>query len=312
MLLCREKERTIISTWRKSFLSPPGKPFTVPRSLDNLPGSKRKRRTSSKLQEFTKWFAATEHDRAGSQKSKKKGPTFADLEILYWKHVKERLAAQRRLQKRMQSLLLDPAHEQLPLEEGEEPDPPEEEREEGILDNVVGDEGEDDFVEHDDIPPLEAEAPECMTGLNEVPDCLSYEELVRKNVELFIAHSQAYARETMLSRRVRDWEEKMGPQLEEQEAQGAFDIHRYGDCLTSRLGRVGEWRSFASLVAGEPAFEVCRSLLASLQLANDYTVEISQQPGLEEAVDTMALRLLTQEKAHERFQTYTAPSLAPQ
>ncbi|XP_048356104.1 condensin-2 complex subunit H2-like [Sphaerodactylus townsendi] len=88
----------------------------------------------------------SEHDRAGSQKSKKKGPTFADLEILYWKHVKERLAAQRRLQKRMQSLLLDPAHEQLPLEEGEEPDPPEEEREEGILDNVVGDEGEDDFV----------------------------------------------------------------------------------------------------------------------------------------------------------------------
>uniref|UniRef100_A0ACB8FLS8 Uncharacterized protein n=1 Tax=Sphaerodactylus townsendi TaxID=933632 RepID=A0ACB8FLS8_9SAUR len=251
----------------------------------------------------------SEHDRAGSQKSKKKGPTFAapatgccsapwelaaqthepiaagrnglltfgregtpsrdgNLEILYWKHVKERLAAQRRLQKRMQSLLLDPAHEQLPLEEGEEPDPPEEEREEGILDNVVGDEGEDDFVEHDDIPPLEAEAPECMTGLNEVPDCLSYEELVRKNVELFIAHSQAYARETMLSRRVRDWEEKMGPQLEEQEAQGAFDIHRYGDCLTSRLGRVGEWRSFASLVAGEPAFEVCRSLLASLQLVS--------------------------------------------
>nr|XP_056702626.1 condensin-2 complex subunit H2 [Euleptes europaea] len=288
-----------------------GKPLTVPRSLNDLPGSKRKRRTSSKRQEFTKWFLATEHDRAGSQKSKK-GPTFSDLEILYWKHVKERLAAQRKLQKRMQGSLPAPVHQELPLEE-EEPDPPEEEREEGVLDNVVDDGGEDDFVEHNDIPlpgAAEEQAPEGVIGLNEAPDCLSYEELVRKNVELFIAHSQKYARETMLSQRIRDWEEKMGPQLEEQEAQGAFDIHSYGDRLVSRLGRVGEWRSFASLVAGEPAFEVCRCLLASLQLANDYSVEVSQRPGLEEAVDSMAVRLLTQERAHERFQTYTAPSLA--
>ncbi|KAL8222660.1 UNVERIFIED_CONTAM: hypothetical protein K2H54_077868 [Gekko kuhli] len=313
-----------------------GKPFAVPRSLDGLPGTKRKRRMSTKLQEFTKWFSATEHDRGGNQKSKKKGPTFADLEILYWKHVKERLAAQRKLQRRMvtaavreagwqswgagnsgargekgQGSLLVPLHEEQPLEEEEE-----EEQEEGVLHNVLADGAEDDFVEHDDIPPPgvaeEEEAPEGVIGLNEVPDCLSYEELVRKNVELFMAHSQKYARETMLSQRIRDWEEKMGPQLEEQEAQGPFDIHSYGDRLVSRLGQVGEWRSFASLVAGEPAFEVCRCLLASLQLANDYTVELSQQPGLEESVDTVALRLLNQERAHQRFQTYVAPSLAQQ
>lgn len=34
--------------------------------------------------------------------------------------------------------------------------------------------------------------------------------------ELFMAHSQKYARETVLSRRIRDWEDMMGPQLEEQ------------------------------------------------------------------------------------------------
>ncbi|XP_077196645.1 condensin-2 complex subunit H2 isoform X2 [Paroedura picta] len=288
-----------------------GKPFSVPRSLDGLPGTKRKRRMSSKLQEFSKWFSATEHDRAGNRKSKRKGPTFADLEILYWKHVKECLAAQRKLQRRLQGPLLAPLQEELPPEEEEEeeePDPQEEEREEGGA--------EDDFVDHEDLPPLggaeEEELPEAVIGLSEAPDCLSYEELVRKNVDLFIAHSQKYARETMLSRRVRDWEEKMGPQLEEQEAQGPFDIHSYGDRLVSRLGQVGEWRSFASLVAGEPAFEVCRCLLASLQLANDYTVEVSQQPGLEESVDTVALCLLTQARAHQRFQTYTAPSLTQQ
>lgn len=44
--------------------------------------------------------------------------------------------------------------------------------------------------------------------------------------------------------------------------------------------------------------------------ANDYTVEIAQKPGLEAGVDTMSLRLLTHQRAHMRFQTYTAPSMA--
>lgn len=38
-------------------------------------------------------------------------------------------------------------------------------------------------------------------------------------------------------------------------------------------------------------------------------MEITQQPGLEAAVDTMSLRLLTYQRAHKRFQTYTAPSM---
>lgn len=49
---------------------------------------------------------------------------------------------------------------------------------------------------------------------------------------------------------------------------------------------------------------------ASSSQANDYTVDITQQPGLEAAVDTMSLRLLTHQRAHTRFQTYAAPSMA--
>lgn len=133
-----------------------------------------------------------------------------------------------------------------------------------------------------------------------------------------------------------------------QEERTAFDIHSYGDRLAARFGSLGEWQSFASLVAGLPPFEVCRYMLASLQLvsvggsswggdrrrgkggpaaapqsllqppspccspqANDYTVEVAQDPGLEEAVDTVRLRLLTRERAHERFRTYVAPSACP-
>ncbi|XP_068795669.1 condensin-2 complex subunit H2 isoform X2 [Struthio camelus] len=281
-----------------------GRPFVVPHGLDEVAGSKRKRKGPRKLQDFMKWFSATYNNVADGKKNRRKGPTFADLEVLYWKQLKERFAAQRKLQRRMGPLLALPLQHELAAEAEEELNVLEEERGDDY------DEGADDFGEHEDIQP---EAPEELAEGAMGPcdlDSPSYEELVRRNVELFIANSQKYVQETVLSRHIREWEEKMGPLLQEQEERAAFDIHRYGDQLASSFSSIGEWRSFASLVAGKPDFEVCRYMLASLQLANDYTVEISQQAGLEEAVDTMRLRLLTQERAHERFRTYQAPSVS--
>ncbi|XP_062447594.1 condensin-2 complex subunit H2 isoform X2 [Rhea pennata] len=312
-----------------------GRPFVVPRGLDEVAGSKRKRKGPRKLQDFMKWFSVTYNNVADGRRTMRRGPTFADLEVLYWKQLKERFAAQRKLQQRMEPLL---AQHKLAAGAEEELNVLEEERGDSC------DEGAGDFGEHEDI---QLEAPEELVEGAVGPcdlDSPSYEELVRRNVELFIANSQKYAQETVLSRHVREWEEKMGPLLQEQEERATFDIHRYGDQLVSCFSGVGEWRSFASLVAGKPDFEVCRYMLASLQLvsaegaagaralpcpgegwrpprspplpaapcpqANDYTVEISQQPGLEEAVDTARLRLLTQERAHERFHTYKAPSVA--
>ncbi|XP_041059056.1 condensin-2 complex subunit H2 [Carcharodon carcharias] len=140
--------------------------------------------------------------------------------------------------------------------------------------------------------------------------CVSYEELVRRNVELFIANSQQYAQETALSLRVRDWEEKIGPRLEEQDERAAFDIHDYGVRIMDAFESVRQRRSFASIVAGKEAFEVCRYMLATLQLANDYTVDIWQKDGLYESVDTMQLTLLSKLRAHDRFRTYMAPSIS--
>ncbi|KAI6079939.1 Condensin-2 complex subunit H2 [Aix galericulata] len=278
-----------------------GRPFLVPQGLGEVVGSKRKRKGPRRLQDFLKWFSACHSDAADGRKTKRKGPTFADLEVLYWKQLKERLAAQRKLQSRARPPWV------LQLEHEEEPEALEEEHE----DDFGGDaeEGPEDFVEQEDIqlhgPELAVEGAAGPCNL----DALSYEELVRRNVELFIANSQRYVQETELSQHIRQWEEKMGPLLQEQEERTAFDIHSYGDRLAARFGRLGEWQPFCSLVAGLPAFEVCRYMLASLQLANDYTVEVAQDPGLEEAVDTMRLRLLRQEQAHERFHTYRASVL---
>ncbi|NWX55132.1 CNDH2 protein, partial [Promerops cafer] len=52
---------------------------------------------------------------------------------------------------------------------------------------------DDDFVEHEDVEP---EAPEELgEGSLDSPE-LGYEELVRRNVELFMASSQKFAQET--------------------------------------------------------------------------------------------------------------------
>ncbi|KPP69003.1 hypothetical protein Z043_112269, partial [Scleropages formosus] len=88
-----------------------------------------------------------------------------------------------------------------------------------------------------------------------------------------------------------------------------FNIHDYGNQVVDTFSSIGQTRSFASVVHGKESHEVCRYLLASLQLANDYTIEIHQEEGLEEAIDTMTLTLLSKQRAHERFKTYTAPSI---
>ncbi|KAM5172034.1 condensin-2 complex subunit H2 [Mantella aurantiaca] len=285
-----------------------GKYFTIPRGVVDVSSNKRKRKLPSKLQDFLKWFTATYWDGAESMKYRRKGPTFADMEALYWKHAKERLAVQRQLQKRM-GIQVAKVSDLLVKEEAanhmEEP------RDDDYLDHEDG----ADLSDHEDlglnIPPILTERSENIEPID-FNDHISYDEFVRKNVDLFMSNTQKYVQETVLSMRVREWEDKMGPQLQEQDERGAFDIHDYGDRLVSQFSNVGEWRTFASLMAHKEPYEVCRYMLASLQLANDYTVEVAQKPGLQEGVDTMALRLLTQQKAHERFKTYTAPSLSQQ
>ncbi|XP_026963950.1 condensin-2 complex subunit H2 isoform X1 [Sagmatias obliquidens] len=279
-----------------------GRPYSVPPSVEEAPGQKRKRKGTVKLQDFHQWYLAAYADHADSRRPRRKGPSFADMEVLYWRHVKEQLETLRKLQRR------EAAERWLPRAQ-EEPWPAEEDRLEDSLEDLGAAAG--DFLEPEEYAEPEGAEPgeDADLEAEAMPASLSYEELVRRNVELFIATSQKFVQETELSQRIRDWEDVIQPLLQEQEQHVPFDIHTYGDQVVSRFSQLNQWCPFAELVAGQPAFEVCRSMLASLQLANDYTVEITQQPGLEAAVDTMSLRLLTYQRAHKRFQTYTAPSM---
>uniref|UniRef100_A0A3B5LTF0 Condensin-2 complex subunit H2 n=1 Tax=Xiphophorus couchianus TaxID=32473 RepID=A0A3B5LTF0_9TELE len=114
---------------------------------------------------------------------------------------------------------------------------------------------------------------------------------------------QGYTQESALSRRVRDWEDKIRPELALQEDRPPFDIHAYGERIVAQLGAVGCRRSFASIVRSLDNVEACKLLLASLQLANDYSVEVDSAAGLEDSVDSMCLTLLNTQRATDRFKT---------
>ncbi|XP_015449526.1 condensin-2 complex subunit H2 isoform X3 [Pteropus alecto] len=278
-----------------------GRPYSVPACVEEAPGQKRKRKGGAKLQDFHQWYLAAYADHTDGRRPRRKGPSFADMEVLYWTHVREQLETLRKLQRRQ---VAEPW-----LPRAEEGLWPVEDHLEDSLEDLGA--AADDLLEAEDYVETEGAEPGEAADLAEaMPAALSYEELVRRNVELFISTSQKFVQETELSQRIREWEGTVQPLLQEQEQRVPFDIHTYGDQLVSRFSQLNQWCPFAELVAGQPAFEVCRSMLASLQLANDYTVDITQQPGLEAAVDTMSLRLLTHQRAHTRFQTYTAPSMA--
>ena len=82
--------------------------------------------------------------------------------------------------------------------------------------------------------------------------------------DVFVTTSrQELVQETELKQHIRGWEEAIQTLLQEQEEHVPFDIHTCGDQV-SRFSQLNQWRPFAKLVVGQPAFEVCCSMPASL------------------------------------------------
>uniref|UniRef100_A0A3Q4ASQ8 Condensin-2 complex subunit H2 n=1 Tax=Mola mola TaxID=94237 RepID=A0A3Q4ASQ8_MOLML len=138
------------------------------------------------------------------------------------------------------------------------------------------------------------------------PDLLGKTTCLLVLSEQLVMSSRGYTQETALSQRVKDWEDTIRPELARQEESPVFDIHDYSDRVVAALSSVSLRRSFSSIVAGLDNFEACKYLLASLQLANDYTVEVDCVEGLEESLDSMGLTLLSTQRATDRFKTLTS------
>ncbi|KAK7486411.1 hypothetical protein BaRGS_00022335 [Batillaria attramentaria] len=137
----------------------------------------------------------------------------------------------------------------------------------------------------------------------------TYEELVRRHVENFLASAAKYAQTSEVARRVAEWEEKITPKLEEEEQHDPFDIHEYGTSVLEGLQK-NQPVLFRKIVAGKPDYQISRLFLATLQLANVNNVELSCPGELYEGMDKLAVRLLSKKRHHEELAEYRAPSLA--
>ncbi|XP_076016145.1 condensin-2 complex subunit H2 isoform X2 [Genypterus blacodes] len=270
----------------------PGKCYRVPDGLDDA--GKRKRKQPFPLQDFTSWFTQTFDPPLHKLKN---GPVFTDLNYIYLSTMKERLRSRKRTFRRAGVAVSDEELRRTFLQ-------PEEEPVEGLRHpNPLG--GDDDHSdnEHEAFPndiPAEFGGGEDFIPTDQSEE-LCYEDLVKLCVEQLVVNSHCYTQETALSRRVKDWEDVIRPVLRQQEERATFDIHKYSDRIVGSLGAVGQRRSFASIVAGLDNFEACKYMLASLQLANDYTVEIDCVERLEDHLDTMGMTLLSTHRANDRF-----------
>ncbi|XP_076303991.1 chromosome associated protein H2 isoform X1 [Tachypleus tridentatus] len=146
------------------------------------------------------------------------------------------------------------------------------------------------------------------------PIVSSYEELVQKHVENYLSSAAQFKQLTDLTRRVNQWEERIKPKLELEEKRGSYDIHLYGSHVMSAFPAEKKKSTilFSDFCQGKERWEICRYFLATLQLANNYNVEISSVGILEEGIDTMALTLLSRKQHYEELRDFRAPSVNSQ
>ncbi|ELU12854.1 hypothetical protein CAPTEDRAFT_219248 [Capitella teleta] len=236
-----------------------------------------------------------------------KEPPIPALESLYWK-TQQKWQSERAKWKKMVSCQND----QNPEEEEEE---------------VVGGVEEEEEGNHIDDPiPFDAVAgdhmsQDCTNDLDpNEPILSSYEQLVRQYVDGYLASAEQYAQITELSKRVSDWENKILPKLEEEEAHDGFDIHVCGTHVINAFKAEPENTmqteepdsstiEFRKMVKNKPQYEVCRIFLATLQLANTYNVQIDVEGDLSSRMDAMRITLLNTQRHCDALAEYRAPSV---
>lgn len=295
-----------------------GRTFKLPPGIERTGGAKkRKRRLPEKkaltpISEFVQMRVYSH--RPKFPKNPCMVPSFPEFDDLFWKEFKRRQEMKR--QKQKQQVVQEVVEEA--AEDGEE-----------LVEQdnwpAGGDEAEDDDNEGaDNFEPLQLQLEDNMFApveafggdfINSIASGSSgsvastYEELVRRHVENFLASAAKYAQISELSKRVAEWEEKITPRLLEEEQREPFDIHVYGTTVLESLHK-GQSVPFRRIVGGKPVFQICRLFLATLQLANVYNVDLTCPGQLAEGMDKLQVRLLSKKRHYEELAEYQAPSLA--
>lgn len=297
-----------------------GKPFKKPLSVTSQKQKKKKRKRQEQSSEPTlilinQFISQAFYSHATKMsRNHLKTPSFLEFEYLYWIEFRRQQTVQVKLKKLLSQLAVKEEIEEL---KSIVVNPDVNEAAQGYDDDdkVGSDDDDDDFGGggvDDEVFPGDADVPEtiepmALDGPAEGVVISSYEEMVRQYVEGYLTEAQQYAQETELSRRVRDWEDRIVPVLAQEDTHRPFDIHMYGEeILQSFKGKRNQ--DFKALAHKKEPFEICRLFLATLQLANNYNVEITADGVGEEAVDTMSLKLLKTTPGNQAIAAFGGPT----
>ncbi|KAK5583653.1 hypothetical protein RB653_005251 [Dictyostelium firmibasis] len=157
----------------------------------------------------------------------------------------------------------------------------------------------------------------------------TYEELCRSYVEKYLESASKYVRETALSQRVNDWNNRLTPILIEQDSHPTFDIHVYGHKFLNGMKPLATIKKlkdekdqprieisddendndddciiinkeamvpFGELTKNSPVYEVCRMFTSCLQLANNGNIEIISN---NKQIDSLNFHLLSLNERHD-------------
>lgn len=136
----------------------------------------------------------------------------------------------------------------------------------------------------------------------------TYEDLVRARIREF--HATDF-KVSGLQKRVQEWEAKIRPILqEEEEGREVFDIRTYSTRVLEKFDNSSSKQTlpFQHICRGSKLWEVSRYFTASLQLANNYNVQLTQDGQLEKGMDTLKLTLLSRKQYFEELEECAAPS----
>jgi condensin-2 complex subunit H2 len=143
-------------------------------------------------------------------------------------------------------------------------------------DEVLGGFEEPDLWAEDDVSDLEDDLPNNNPEGNAQSSHprMTWEEQCRRKMDEFMKKLENFAEQTDLTVRVKEWETRIRPLLDEEESHPAYDIKEYGQNLMQTVERSGDKSTgkpkihFEQAMHGMEQFQVCRYFLATLQLAN--------------------------------------------
>ncbi|XP_065306370.1 condensin-2 complex subunit H2 isoform X3 [Dermacentor albipictus] len=133
----------------------------------------------------------------------------------------------------------------------------------------------------------------------------SYEKLVHSYLQEF-HEPLSECQLSDLQKRVADWESRIRPMLDIEEERESFNIRTYCNRVLDHFSDAPSKQTlyFRQICRGRHVWEVSRYFASTLQLANNYNVELNTDGVMEEGMDTLQLTLLSRKQHFHELEEF--------